>query len=101
MDLKCLDFDLDNSGLCMDILEDIKELVYLHRISIAAYATPLPLASRLSYCMLMERSIGQKQKPSMLPSVTVEMETESVRCIEICPKGYIYKRRPQTLEYVK
>ena len=29
------------------------------------------------------------------------MEDWIVGCFEICPKGYIYKRRPQTLEYVK
>ena len=27
-----------------------------------------------------------------------EEETELYACIEICPKGYIYKRRPQTLD---
>lgn len=32
----------------------------------AAYAIQLPLASKLSWGMLMARNIGQKQKPTML-----------------------------------
>jgi len=43
---------------------------------------------------------GLRSRPALIPCHEWKRgrRSELVSCIEICPKGYIYKRRPQTLD---